>query len=194
MARRRRLDPRRPARAACPATAPCCRYSWPKRAMSSVPHAQAESAHRHALLARLPRRVRDAERFEQPRAQIIEHRLAGHLLHDRRQHVAGGRVVDEERPRLVRDRPRQEGFARRSRPTGTGISGYPRRDGRSTSSADRARASPSGWCSAAAGASSGKNFSTGSSTVSLPSATARPTAVDVKLLLSENIMCGSFAA
>ena len=36
-----------------------------------------------------------------------------------------------------------------------------------------------------AGASSGKNFSTGSSRLSFPSATARPTAVDVKLLLSE---------
>ena len=36
-----------------------------------------------------------------------------------------------------------------------------------------------------AGAESGKKPSTGSSTVSLPSATARPTAVDVKLLLSE---------
>ena len=36
-----------------------------------------------------------------------------------------------------------------------------------------------------AGASSGKNFSTSSSTLSFPSATASPTAVDVKLLLSE---------
>ncbi len=36
-----------------------------------------------------------------------------------------------------------------------------------------------------AGASSGKNFSTGSSTLSLPSATASPTAVEVKLLLRE---------
>ena len=37
-----------------------------------------------------------------------------------------------------------------------------------------------------AGASSGKNFRTGSSTLSFPSATASPTAVEVKLLLSEN--------
>ena len=36
-----------------------------------------------------------------------------------------------------------------------------------------------------AGASSGKNFNTWSSTLSLPSAIARPTAVEVKLLLSE---------
>ena len=36
-----------------------------------------------------------------------------------------------------------------------------------------------------AGASSGKNFSTSSSTLSFPSAMARPTAVEVKLLLSE---------
>src|SRR5262245_53632206 len=36
-----------------------------------------------------------------------------------------------------------------------------------------------------AGASLGKNFSTGSSTLSFPSATASPTAVAVKLLLSE---------
>jgi hypothetical protein len=38
-----------------------------------------------------------------------------------------------------------------------------------------------------AGASSGKNFKTGSLTLSFPSATTRPTAVDVKLLLSEYI-------
>src|SRR5262245_44801511 len=37
-----------------------------------------------------------------------------------------------------------------------------------------------------AGASSGKNLRTGSSTLSFPSAAASPTAVDVKLLLSEN--------
>ena len=43
-----------------------------------------------------------------------------------------------------------------------------------------------------AGASSGKAESTLSSSVSLPSAIARPTAVDVKLLLSEYITCGSF--
>src|SRR5262245_17800225 len=42
-----------------------------------------------------------------------------------------------------------------------------------------------GW----AGASSGKNFNTLSSTLSLPSATARPTAVEVKLLLSEYSEC-----
>ncbi len=35
------------------------------------------------------------------------------------------------------------------------------------------------------GASSGKNFRTSSSRLSFPSATARPTAVAVKLLLSE---------
>jgi hypothetical protein len=35
------------------------------------------------------------------------------------------------------------------------------------------------------GASSGKNFRTSSSMLSLPSATANPTAVEVKLLLSE---------
>ena len=33
---------------------------------------------------------------EEPRPQVVEHRLAGDLLDDRRQHVAGGRVVDEE--------------------------------------------------------------------------------------------------
>src|SRR4026208_1888546 len=36
-----------------------------------------------------------------------------------------------------------------------------------------------------AGASSGKNLSTGSSRFSFPSATAKPTAVEVKLLLKE---------
>src|SRR4051794_15371090 len=40
------------------------------------------------------------------------------------------------------------------------------------------------------GASPGKNFSTGSSTENFPSATASPTAVDVKLLLSEYNTCG----
>src|SRR6266487_228727 len=46
----------------------------------------------------------------------------------------------------------------------------------------------------AGGASSGKNFSTSSSMLNLPSATARPTAVDVKLLLSEYNTCGVSAA
>jgi hypothetical protein len=45
-----------------------------------------------------------------------------------------------------------------------------------------------------AGASSGKNLRTGSSIESLPSETARPTAVEVKLLLSENITWGSSLA
>src|SRR5688572_23244673 len=45
-----------------------------------------------------------------------------------------------------------------------------------------------------AGVSSGKNFNTGSSRLSLPSAMAKPTAVDVKLLLSEYIECGVWAA
>ena len=36
------------------------------------------------------------------------HRLAGDLLHDGRQHVARGRVVDEERARLVRDGQREK--------------------------------------------------------------------------------------
>lgn len=39
------------------------------------------------------------------------------------------------------------------------------------------------------GASSGKNFSTGSSMLSRPSATAKPTAVEVKLLLNEYSSC-----
>src|SRR5688572_27554501 len=42
----------------------------------------------------------------------------------------------------------------------------------------------------AAGVTSGKNFSTGSSTLNLPSAWAMPIAVDEKLLVSENIWCG----
>ena len=46
----------------------------------------------------------------------------------------------------------------------------------------------------AAGVTSGKYFSTGSSMLNLPSAWARPTAVDVKLLVSENIWCGVSAA
>src|ERR1039457_4949727 len=45
-----------------------------------------------------------------------------------------------------------------------------------------------------AGASSGKNFSTSSSTLNFPSATASPTAVEVKLLLNEYIECGVAAA
>src|SRR5262245_18737143 len=45
-----------------------------------------------------------------------------------------------------------------------------------------------------AGASSGKNLSTGSSTLSFPSATASPTAVEVKLLLREYRACGDWAS
>ena len=45
-----------------------------------------------------------------------------------------------------------------------------------------------------AGASSGKNFSTSSSRLSFPSAMASPTAVDVKLLLSEYSECGDSAS
>src|SRR5882672_511902 len=43
------------------------------------------------------------------------------------------------------------------------------------------------------GASSGKNFSTWSSRLSFPSAIAMPTAVEVKLLLSEYRACGDSA-
>ena len=61
--------------------------------------------------------------------------------------------------------------------------------------ASRSRTRMAFWRSLpAAGVTSGKNFSTVSSTLSLPSACARPTAVDVKLLLSENIRCGVSAA
>src|SRR5258708_35471789 len=45
-----------------------------------------------------------------------------------------------------------------------------------------------------AGAYSGKNLSTGSSTLNFPSATASPTAVELKLLLNECITCGLSAA
>jgi hypothetical protein len=45
-----------------------------------------------------------------------------------------------------------------------------------------------------AGASAGKNLSTGSSMLSSPSDTARPTAVDVKLLVSEYIVCRTSGA
>src|SRR5580698_4888585 len=45
-----------------------------------------------------------------------------------------------------------------------------------------------------AGASSGKNFSTGSRRLNLPSEMASPTAVEVKLLLNEYIECGIVAA
>ncbi len=45
-----------------------------------------------------------------------------------------------------------------------------------------------------AGASSGKNFSTGSSSFSLPSSIASPTAVALKLLLSDAKTCGLSAA
>jgi len=40
------------------------------------------------------------------------------------------------------------------------------------------------------GAFSGKNLRTRSSTARRPSATAKPTAVEVKLLVSEKSMCG----
>src|SRR5207248_11473683 len=46
----------------------------------------------------------------------------------------------------------------------------------------------------AAGASSGKNLSTGSSRLSFPSATASPTAVAVKLLLREYRAWGDWAS
>ena len=72
------------------------------------PHAQAEAAERHPLLVGVPGRVLDAERLEEPRPQVVEHASAGDLLHDRREHVGGRRVVDEVRPGLVRDRQRQE--------------------------------------------------------------------------------------
>ena len=45
-----------------------------------------------------------------------------------------------------------------------------------------------------AGASSGKNLSTSSSRLSFPSAMASPTAVEVKLLLSEYSECGASAS
>ncbi len=62
------------------------------------------------LRARSPRRLLDAQRFKQPGPQIVQHRLARHLLHDGRKYVGGRRVVKEMRSRLVRNGMRQERF------------------------------------------------------------------------------------
>src|SRR5207244_5097254 len=64
--------------------------------------AQAVAAERDALRAGAPGRVLDAQRLEQPRAQVVKHRLAGRLLDDGRLHVGAGRVVEEVRARLER--------------------------------------------------------------------------------------------
>ena len=67
-----------------------------------------EAPERDSLWARVPLRVADAERLEQPRPQVLDERLAGHLLDDGGQHVGRRRVVEEVRPGLVGDRQREE--------------------------------------------------------------------------------------
>ena len=63
--------------------------------------AQPESAVRDALGIGAPGRLHDAQRVQQPRAQIVQQVLPGDRVHNRRQHVRGGRVVVEVRARLV---------------------------------------------------------------------------------------------
>ncbi len=69
------------------------------------------AAVRHALRARFPLQVVDPERDEQPGPQVVGGLLAGDLLHDGGQHVAGRRVVEEEGARLVIEWRREEGLA-----------------------------------------------------------------------------------
>src|SRR5208283_4874777 len=61
------------------------------------PDVQSQTAKRDALRAGFPRRIFNAERFEKPWPEIIEHGHPRHLLHDGRQHVAAGGVVNEQR-------------------------------------------------------------------------------------------------
>ncbi len=155
-------------------------------------HRQAEPAEGNALRGRVPRRVADAQRLEEARPQVVEERRAAHLLDDRGEHVASPACCRRSAcracgPRAGRGRP-----ASGTRPgpcTGTARS---RPRGARSTCASRSRTRIAFRFSlGSAGASSGKNESTVSSRLSFPSAIARPTAVEVKLLLSEKSTCGS---
>ena len=126
--------------------------------------AQTVSAGRDALRAGLPCRVLDAQRFEESRPEVIEYGLPGHLLDDRREHVGRRRVVQEMRAWLERHGMRKEGLGPRL-VVGVRVGSvcWPV-DMRSRSLTRIALRLSLG----SAGASSGKNFSTSSSTLSFP--------------------------
>ena len=140
----------------------------------------------------LPGRPLDAERLEQPRAEVVEQPLPGDLLHQRREHVRARGVVDEERARLVLHRLRRNAATQSPR-SGTplrGVLGVPGRHRQQVPHphppqvlvrrppAPRRRSGPA----------------PGRRPSSSPSATANPTAVDVKLLLSEKSSCSRSGA
>ena len=104
--------------------------------------------------AGLPARRADAERREQPRLQVVGFLLAGGLLHDGRQDVAGRRVVEEDRARLVQHGMIEE----RLRPAACCRGTTARCGGRWTSPAGRGSASPFWKSLPAAGVMSGKYF------------------------------------
>ena len=150
---------------------------------------EAAAAERVALGAAVPAGVLDAQRLEQSRLEVFQHGLAGHLRDDGREHVAAERVVLEVGAGLVRDGVGEELLD--GGPAGTlfGSTSWPQVMVSRSRTFIALRLSEG-----SAGASSGKNFSTGSSRLSFPSAIARPTAVALKLLLSECSTCGLSAA
>ena len=160
--------------------------------MSSVVTDEAEAAEGDALRGRVPLRVADPQRLEEARPQVVDERRAA---------SPSGRS-----PRACRSPACCRGSACRAcarragpgtRASGT-TAGSPKGNGSITSAwwpvdiASRSRTRIAFRFSlGSAGASSGKKESTVSSRLSLPSAIARPTPVDVKLLLSEKSTCGS---
>src|SRR5204863_2823263 len=71
-------------------------------------HAEPDSTECDAVQTRHPRWILEAQRIEQARSQIIEHRHAGRFLNDRRKHVCRGGVVEKMRARLERNRMREK--------------------------------------------------------------------------------------
>ena len=117
---------------------------------------------------------------KQPRLQVIEHGRSRHLLHDRREHVGRRRIVEEMGPGLVRDRLRQERLGPRCSFAPCRLGLMARRHAQEVADSHRLQVP-----ARLGGRVSGKYLSTGSLTVSFPSAMAIPTALAVKLLLSE---------
>ncbi len=134
----------------------------------------------NSLRAVSPSRFFDAQWLEQTWFEVVEYGLAGLLLNDSGQHVGRWRVVHEVFAWSVNDGLSQKALVQ--------MALGPRRASLvcpvDIVSKSRTRIALR-FSLASDGTSSGKKLTTRSSTLSFPSATARPTAVDVKLLLSE---------
>ncbi len=156
--------------------------------------AQAPAAHVDPLGAAFPGGVGDAQWLKEARGQIFEQCQSGQLLHNCRAHIGGRAVVDKEAARCFVDGGMQKCLDPiaislwRSKPVASTACPVDIESRWRTFIAARLLLT-------LPGNSSGKKEITGVVYAQVcPSATASPTAVEAKLLLSEKSTCGCSGA